>query len=354
MRRFWIYLFSALYALLLLVGCGKSDITRPEAKALLESNASFLQYKTKIPMHATALDLGSKMEWWQRRGMFIPTEFNSILKDEFVRMHGGNFERTYDMMELSKNASSSTVFDIEVTGISGDPKGDVRTIDFSWKYIALPQYVKFIAAEGGQGQAVARLYDDGWRISDGIVISPSQIPFALSKEEEAYKLTTISQLEEAKRNAIETRAREIANFNELVKKARTWSDIQQVLEFPAKSIWCCTVKAKVSINNGGITVEQFETRKNGEERNISTRSVYFSDIQRSQDSEPVVATVYDGVVNFGGIQIALQVSGEGAASNAHMTAVDEVNKTFSKWLRESDLEGRCPRSRKWGCDLLAG
>lgn len=356
MNQFRPQFFAAILTTILLFACGQTDLTRTEAKTLLERSSNLSQYKTTLPLHASALDLGAQMGFWKPRGGggFDPKEFNPNLGNEFVEIRGGGFMRDFDVIEVSKSTSSNISLEIEVTGISGDTKSDTRRIEFAWRYTNLPRHSKFVAVEGGQGIAEARIYDDGWRISENISVTASKTPFRLTQEEDTYKLSTIANLVAEKRSAAEARAKKIADFNDLVMKARISNDIQQVLSFAGSPSWCCQERVVATIYNGGLTVERIEIRKNGEERSWSKQSVYFSDIDRAENSLPIVAGFMNGAMYLGGMQVVREASYDLGKSEEHLAAINAVNRTFEKWLQNSGLHGRCPNSKKWGCNRLVG
>lgn len=343
------------FVLFTLIACGKPELDRVEAKRLLESHVTISNFITRVPMHDDALDLGKKLQWWQYRTGFMPTNFRPELSREFVKFHDGDISRSYYSMELANDVTSSISIDIEVTGITTGVKEDTRVIEYLWKYSRLPSLTSFIAVEGGSGKAFAQLYDNGWRIGEGFSLLPStKKPYALTPEQEAYKVSTIANIEAARKSSAEARAQQIAEFNELVRRARISNDIQKTISFPGGQSWCCQLEVTVTIFNGGVTVAHQEVRNGGEKRIISTRSMLFSDMPKISDDLPAVAAFKDGGMYLGGIQAVLRTSPDMLKAGPHVDALNAVNKTFAKWLNESGLYGKCPRSRKWGCDMLAG
>ncbi|MGH6769887.1 MAG: hypothetical protein ACRECO_12805 [Xanthobacteraceae bacterium] len=96
---------------------------------------------------------------------------------------------------------------VTVSGISDVPgTTNLKEARFSWTYPKLPSRLKRFAATGGEGIAVFRLYDDGWRV-ERTKLTPSSQGFTLSDAEKEDEQVDIRMEQERQRLDAEARVK---------------------------------------------------------------------------------------------------------------------------------------------------
>lgn len=82
----------------------------------------------------------------------------------------------------------------------GEKNASTRSVEFEWRYTDLPSLVRRIAVERGTGNAVLQLYDDGWRLTELISMTPSDTPYPLTdidKKDQRYDVASAGNLRRA-------------------------------------------------------------------------------------------------------------------------------------------------------------
>jgi hypothetical protein len=160
------------------IGCtdNRGTLTRPDAARLVAQSAEFSKRSTIVHGNQDAAAKGVRQGAWDAQ--FTLTGNGRQYFARVVQGLSGSVELT---LASPVNQEVS-----EVTGITDAPemlggKG-VKQIEFTWRYADLPSMAKRFASRGGTGTAVARLYDDGWRIQD-VRMQTSDEPFPLTSEE---------------------------------------------------------------------------------------------------------------------------------------------------------------------------
>lgn len=178
-----------------LSGCSNAELSRKQAATDIEKSKEIQERRLRIELHSTA---ANKMA---DQGFLSEKELPSVISGV-----GGDFK----LFQLNQPGDII----IEVTGIADSTKGEnIKEAQFVWRYSDLPSVVRRFAVEGGTGNAVYRLFDDGWRL-ESVSTGSSGIPIALSAEEQAAETADV-QAEAAYRE------REKARLAELIKSSRT-------------------------------------------------------------------------------------------------------------------------------------
>lgn len=174
-------LISMLALLILSVaGCGKPDLSRSNAKSLIENSELFGELKKKLVVHEDAYSVGASLKWWTSMSEYAARRYPENMRHLMLGF-GDLFEFGPDAATLAEPVTASA----EVTGVSISADGISAQATFSWAYQQLPDFASFIAAEGGKGVALFRLFDDGWRlerISSFEVTPKSKYPLSESNK----------------------------------------------------------------------------------------------------------------------------------------------------------------------------
>jgi len=205
---------SFVLAFLLLIGlygCGKKDLSRPDAEKLIHSSDKISQFARVISVQPDTLTKG------QAEGAWKILNNGATLLGEKARKSITSVG--YNGIELV----NPTMIDVKVTGIADVPVSEnMKEAQFTWAYVELPSLVKRFAFQGGSGSASFRLFDDGWRL-ENVQIQVSNVPVVLSPKEQEEELADI-QAEDARiRLAIEQQAKHIQDSRVPTKVIETFS-----------------------------------------------------------------------------------------------------------------------------------
>jgi len=177
---------------LFLSACGESrtgELTRDLARELLVEHEKTDPdgFGRKIPLWSGAYDAGVSQGFWTEDGLL--TEKGSQTFAAIDR----------SVLTLKQTAAP----DVEITGITdfqGTASG-MKQANFSIGYASLPMPAKRFAAAKGEGEAVFRKYDDGWRLDvrganfgqEGIVLSPAETDAVLKDADAQSALVASAQ-----------------------------------------------------------------------------------------------------------------------------------------------------------------
>lgn len=190
-------------ASLMLSGCGKPDLNRRDAEALITASAdeSIKSLSARVLLHSDGIkeakSLGVLVATFQ--GTAIPDD--SPLRSEAsdvggVRLAANPFGG-WPALLVTKPAQVA----FSVNGLALDGDETKRIADFTWKYTGLPKYSSNFAAAGGTGKAEFRLYDDGWRLSNVLLMDAAKERYAVSDEARAQVISELRAAVEAKAEA---------------------------------------------------------------------------------------------------------------------------------------------------------
>ena len=158
--------------------CGQPDLSRQDATKLIETNSKLSEYKSNLLLHDNAERQGVALGWWEMEGGAV-VNLSSTIRSEGSEIKRAMFGFGNAYMVLNKPARVS----ITVTGIAGDKNQTSRSVVFDWQYSDLQPFSRRIAVQGGTGQAMFQLFDDGWRMVELLSMTVSKSPYPLSEQE---------------------------------------------------------------------------------------------------------------------------------------------------------------------------
>ena len=188
-----------------LAGCGAKDLSRDDAARLIEDAPALSQLKSYVRAATGYQDVVAQQGLWTVENNTL--SLSEPLGKELRQVEG-------DVLYLR----SPVGVKVTVTGMSESPRGqNMKDVQFTWTHDGLPRLVRRIANEGGSGDAVLRLYDDGWHV-ESLVTFHSDAPLALSTGELAEQEADI-------------KARAAQRAAELAKMAALWTPTTVVKTF---------------------------------------------------------------------------------------------------------------------------
>ena len=164
-------------ALLLLVGCSKSELTRSSATDLISHSAKFSPTIPTLKLSSAELQCGLKEGWWAETPRHTrnldPFAFHLQVtpegKSAFGKLSSSHSSGYAAQVTLSKEYSRTVT---EVTGIAdftppleGWTGKEVR-FNWQWNWDQVPEMARRCLAPRPQqaGTVAFRRYDDGWRV----------------------------------------------------------------------------------------------------------------------------------------------------------------------------------------------
>ena len=196
-----VYICIVIAIFALISSCTKT-LSRNDAAELISKSSNFQQLRSSIPFHSqwdqTAHNEGVINGYSGSWCSVTDPRLLAMLKD-------GNCS-TFTA-ELRQPVSTPS---IEVTGITdaaiASNSAKIKEVQFSWRYHDVPGPLNRFIVSGGTGEAVIRLYDDGWRL-ENINLSPRfNDPYVLSEtEQKEVKQQMAMRQEELNREAENTR-----------------------------------------------------------------------------------------------------------------------------------------------------
>ena len=160
---------------LLLVGCGRSELTRSAAKDLIFHSPKFSPMTPTLKLSSAELQCGQKEGWWaegpRRKGNLGLFAFHLQItqkgKSTFGKLSSSHSSGYPAQVTLNKEFTRTVT---EITGISDfTPPLEGWTgkeVTFSWQWDQVPETAKrcLTPRPPQTGTAAFRRYDDGWRI----------------------------------------------------------------------------------------------------------------------------------------------------------------------------------------------
>jgi len=219
-------------------GCGKADLSRGKAEALISQSSDFQSLRKALVFHREAYQKGIQQGMWKdefQRGWHV-----GIVTDK-----GKRYFSEIAQVPMSNNRAGAPVAEVKVpsvkvTGIAKE--GDTQRIaDFSWSYVDLPPVVKRFVVAGGLGKAQFKLFDDGWRL-EHLELSVSDQPVTLSEREKAEEQADLEAAAkeaqtaaEKRRLQAEAKARRIEESQKPTRQVGSFSNFATAADFTPKS-----------------------------------------------------------------------------------------------------------------------
>jgi hypothetical protein len=143
------------------IGSNSKDLTRAKALPLINAAKELAQPTAQVGVTKECLDIAV------RDGFFMasyPTEQLSPKASQHFSKYW-YFAGTATLQTPLKRKA------IEVTGITDAPIGTgTKVVQFKWEYVDVPDFVNRYTGTTGipheEGQALLKLYDDGWRVEE--------------------------------------------------------------------------------------------------------------------------------------------------------------------------------------------
>ncbi len=146
------------------------ELTRERAASLIETHLATTEIGQYVQGHVGYAYIAAEQGLWTVEKNVI--QLGPELQQEISQVSG-------DRLFLNTPPGIK----VNVTGIAADPQAQGLTdVQFTWEYTALPKLVRRLAAKGGTGSAVLRLYDDGWR-TESVQYQRSTDPVELTQSE---------------------------------------------------------------------------------------------------------------------------------------------------------------------------
>jgi hypothetical protein len=248
--------------------CGSSDLSRSDAAEKISEGTEITLKKTEIPILKDALSNGVAQAVWT-------IENNTILLHDKISKEISYIDQAHMTLIYPTDVS------VEVTGIADiAPQENVKKVQFDWTYKDLPNLSKRFAVAGGTGEAVFRLYDDGWRLEKTEIMQGDQ-PV---------------QLNDAERN-------DLANdFTQEAERLRLESEAKQKVVEARESAILQSKTATRKIGSYKYTAFRFgRSQKDSYPGTITLTDVGFtlSNEHQYSKSSPVTYLFYDGFIPSG-------------------------------------------------------
>lgn len=221
-------LLSVLVALVCLYGCGKADLSRGRAEALISQSPDMQALRKALVFQNDGYRKGIQQGMWTdefQRGWHV-----GVLTEK-----GKRYFSEIAQIPMSNKRAGAPVADVKVpsinvTGIARDGETQ-RIADFLWTYVDLPSVVRRFVVAGGSGKAYFKLFDDGWRL-DHLEAAASDEAASLSDKEKAEEQADIETARQEaavaaknRRAAEEARTRRVAESRTPTREIATFENI---------------------------------------------------------------------------------------------------------------------------------
>lgn len=330
------YILLIMFAFIL-ASCGRPELSRQDAAKLIENNNKFGQYKSNLLLQENAVPQGMAFGWWQMQGGSV-INLSPTIQSEGSAIERAMFGFGNAYMVLNKPAQIS----VTVTGIEGDNKQTTRGVAFDWKYKDLPPLSRRIAVQGGQGEALFQLFDDGWRMVELQPITVSKSPYPLSQQDQQDMAKDVDSERNRRATAEQAAAEAKRALDERIRLARTTTRVLSRHTLDAThGTWG---KMIVDFTVTDVSVQIHQQFKQGFRPAEERYEMLFSQFQR-----PYVPAGYDNNDYFWVGMTFLTDRGL-KGSPQHTEIINAVNKSFSEWqTTHAQLISECPQSKTWGC-----
>jgi len=156
-----------LLALILGSCSGSRELTRGKAKQLIEESDTFKPRQAKVRLTEEEVKSGLKSGYWQEQQTFLGM-FGSVLvltPQGHALFAGFEPQIQGRILDIRDPATMEV---LQVTGITDVDGPDQKQVDFMWNWNfrdSRPEVQQFFQNYPAQrGQAIFKLYDDGWRV----------------------------------------------------------------------------------------------------------------------------------------------------------------------------------------------
>lgn len=202
---------AAVFTALSLVACGKADLSREQALGLIESSTdeSIIRIRSWVLMHPENEKSLRGLGFLSENNLgTIPAD--SLMVQE-VQKFGGVRLASEPLVGWPAFLTKDPIkVQLSVDGLALDGDQTKRVADFSWQYKELPKYSSVLAASGGTGKAVFRLYDDGWRLTEVVPIAASKDRYAVNDDLRSQIMGEIRAQSDAKAQRLKQQREEEA------------------------------------------------------------------------------------------------------------------------------------------------
>lgn len=156
-----------------LSACGRAEFTRSEAESALTKNDQIAALSKRVYLMPNALDQGQTQGLWDRK------------RNGEVRLRAKAAEEVSSVSGRYLTPKGAPSIKVTVTGIADAPSSNkVKEVQFVWAYESLTPIIRRLAIRGGQGKALFRQFDDGWRV-EGVQTSLGDQAIELSAAEQS-------------------------------------------------------------------------------------------------------------------------------------------------------------------------
>ena len=250
--------FLVISLVIVLASCGQPDLDRSAAGNLINQSGSMAENINTLRFTNNAFNRGVEQGKWTKDGRLrVPIE-TGIKRVDRYRLN-------------ILNSVSRTV--VSVTGIAelGENESQTKIIEFVWQYKDVPLLVRRFVRAGGKGSAVARLYDDGWRIKK----------VDLKEKDDPFQLTAAENSAQNKDIETETRRRKEEAQRIYKIRQRYIASVNKSLIPTEESVFAITqFKYRKRIEDGKVTLTNVGVRNlsGSYESNGKGKDIYFFEL----------------------------------------------------------------------------
>ena len=161
MRRSWstiLFPMPLIVVATLSVSCSNQGFSRSKAFELLNQSREITAPVVDIPVTREGFRAADKEGWWRK------VTWEGQIQEAPARDY---FSQYWYMAGTARLKTPIHKKVTEITGISeSSGNKNEKEVEFRWEFSDVPDYVKKYAGLGhqGEGAALFKLYDDGWRV----------------------------------------------------------------------------------------------------------------------------------------------------------------------------------------------
>ncbi len=320
----------------ILASCGRPDLSRQDAARLLETSTKLGEYKANLLLQDNAEQQGIALGWWQMQGGAV-TNLSPRIRSEGSVVKRAMFGFGNAYLVLNTPAAIS----VTVTGIAGDKNQTTRTVDFDWQYKDLQPLSRRIAIQGGKGNAVFQIYDDGWRLAELLSMTLSSSPYPLSEQEKQDLAKDLAAEHERRAAAEQVAAAAKRHFAERFQLSKTPTKILRQFDLE-KITGLGYVLTSIKITDVGVEIASREKLMSKLYDHGSRMYLYGNMLRKYTPA----SEFNDGFLDLGGAPTGLLLKG------AEVKEIpDAVNDAHLGWRQMyPDVINRCEHTNTWTCD----
>lgn len=198
---------------LLLPVSSLAAFSRSDAERKILESERIKELAQTVRLRSQAASDGQKQGIWQLDRVGRISTLNSSAAAEIKKVS-----------DFAVTPATKPSIGIKVTGMADSPMSDkIKEAKFSWAYESLTPLLRRFAVAGGEGLALFRLYDDGWRL-ENVEVRYSDKPIDLSAAERSNVDRDISRA-----------ASEMKQIQDFARSSWTPTRIIREYDFPAAS-----------------------------------------------------------------------------------------------------------------------